>query len=42
MEVFKRGLRDCTPVILKNCGHLPMIERPEDTAKHYLTFLKAK
>ncbi len=42
VQVFKKGLPDCTTVIMKDCGHLPMIERPEETAKHYLDFLKGK
>jgi len=41
-DVFKKGLPDCTAVIMKDCGHLPMIERPQEAAEHYLTFLKRK
>lgn len=26
-------------VIMKNCGHMPMIERPEEAANHYRKFL---
>jgi abhydrolase domain-containing protein 6 len=42
VEVLKKGLPDCTVVIMKNCGHLPMIERPQEAAEHYLAFLKGK
>ena len=37
--VIKKGLPGSTIVVLKNCGHLPMIERPGETARHYLEFL---
>ncbi len=40
--VLTKGLTNCTSVILKDCGHLPMIERPEEAAGHYLAFLKGK
>jgi len=40
VQVLKKGLPDCTAVIMKDCGHLPMIERPEEAATHYLAFLK--
>jgi abhydrolase domain-containing protein 6 len=42
VEVLKKGLLDCTVVIMKNCGHLPMIERPQEASEHYLAFLKGK
>jgi pimeloyl-ACP methyl ester carboxylesterase len=38
-DVIKKVLSDATIVILKNCGHLPMLERPEETAKYYSEFL---
>jgi pimeloyl-ACP methyl ester carboxylesterase len=38
-DVIKKGLPGSTIVVLKNCGHLPMIERPEETAGYYLEFL---
>jgi pimeloyl-ACP methyl ester carboxylesterase len=41
VQVLKKGLPDCTAVIMKDCGHLPMIERPQEAAEHYLTFLKS-
>ncbi len=39
VEVLRRGLPDSTVVIMKECGHLPMTERPEEAAGHYLEFL---
>ncbi len=39
-KVLKEKLPQCTTVILKNCGHAPMMERPEETAEHYLSFLR--
>ena len=40
VEVFRRGLPSCTAVIMKDCGHMPMLERPQDTAAHYEEFLR--
>ncbi len=40
-EVLEKGLPDSTTVIMKDCGHVPMMERPEETAQHYLKFLRA-
>lgn len=42
VQVFKSGLPNCTAVIMKDCGHVPMVERPQEAAEHYLTFLKSK
>ena len=39
-NVLEKGLLNSTTVIMKGCGHCPMIERPEETAQHYLEFLK--
>lgn len=39
VKVFRRGLRDERVVVMKDCGHVPMIERPEETARHYRAFL---
>ncbi len=38
-DVIKKGLPGSTIVVIKNCGHLPMIERPDETARYYLEFL---
>jgi len=40
-KVLEEGLPNSTTVIMKNCGHSPMIERPEEAAGHYLAFLKS-
>ena len=40
-KVLEEGLPNSTTVIMKNCGHIPMIERPEEAAGHYLAFLKS-
>lgn len=39
VEVMRPLLRKPTVVIMKDCGHLPMIERPAETAMHYQAFL---
>lgn len=39
IEVMKPLLKKPSVVIMENCGHVPMIERPEETAKHYQDFL---
>ena len=40
VQVLEKGLPNCTVVIMKDCGHLPMIERPQEAGEHYLAFLK--
>ncbi|BAN49507.1 alpha/beta fold hydrolase [Metapseudomonas resinovorans] len=39
IEVMKPLLKHPSVVIMKDCGHAPMIERPEETARHYQAFL---
>ncbi|UCJ15891.1 alpha/beta fold hydrolase [Pseudomonas sp. MM211] len=39
IEVMKPLLAKSSVVIMKGCGHAPMIERPEETATHFLTFI---
>lgn len=39
-EVLEQGLADSTTAILKDCGHAPMMERPQETARLYLGFLQ--
>ena len=39
IEVMKPLLKQPSVVIMPDCGHAPMIERPEDTARHYQAFL---
>lgn len=38
-EVFKNGLPNATTIIMEDTGHLPMLEHPSRTAKHYQQFL---
>ena len=42
VQVLEKRLPNCTIVIMKDCGHLPMIERPQEASGHYLAFLKSK
>ena len=39
IEVMQPLLPNAEVVIMKETGHLPMIERPAETAEHYLEFL---
>jgi abhydrolase domain-containing protein 6 len=38
-EVLKKSLPNSEIVIIKDCGHLPMLERPKETAGYYVSFL---
>lgn len=38
--VLEKGIPNSKKVIMKDCGHTPMIERPEETAGYYLEFIK--
>jgi pimeloyl-ACP methyl ester carboxylesterase len=40
--VFAAGIRNDTTAIMKDCGHVPMLERPAETAGIYLKFLNEK
>lgn len=39
VSVMQRALPDADVVIMESMGHMPMLERPAETAEHYLTFL---
>lgn len=41
VPVFERGLKNHQTMIINNCGHAPMIEKPEETATGYLSFIKS-
>lgn len=41
VDVMKPLLSKPSVVIMKNCGHVPMLERPAETAQHYQDFLNA-
>ena len=38
-EVLERSLPNVETVIMKDCGHMPMLERPKETAGYYVSFL---
>jgi pimeloyl-ACP methyl ester carboxylesterase len=38
-QVLQKGIGKSKVIIMKDCGHMPMIERPEETARHYLEFI---
>ena len=40
VPVFEKGLKNHKTVIIKDCGHLPMIEKPQETATQYIDFIK--
>jgi pimeloyl-ACP methyl ester carboxylesterase len=39
---LEKNLKNYRTVIMKDMGHCPMLERPEETAKVYMSFLKEK
>ena len=39
VPVFEKGLSNHKTVIIKNCGHVPMMEKPQETAERYLEFI---
>lgn len=39
IQVMEPLLKRPSVVVMKDCGHAPMIERPEETARHYQAFL---
>lgn len=41
-EVFHRKIKGSRVVIMKACGHAPMIERPEEAAGYFLEFIALK
>ena len=38
--ILNREISGSELVIMKDCGHAPMAERPEETANHYMKFLR--
>ncbi|RLA34636.1 MAG: alpha/beta hydrolase [Gammaproteobacteria bacterium] len=40
VDVMKPLLPQAEVIVMKDTGHLPMIERPADTAEHYLKFME--
>lgn len=39
VTILQAALDHPVTVLMKSCGHAPMIERPQETAEHYLKFL---
>ncbi|WP_374439527.1 alpha/beta fold hydrolase [Pseudomonas panipatensis] len=39
IDVMKALLPHPSVVVIRDCGHVPMIERPEESARYYLSFL---
>lgn len=40
VPILEKGIKVRRTVIMKDCGHMPMLERPEETAGYYLKFLQ--
>ncbi len=40
-DILRSAIPDAEVVVMKNTGHAPMIERPQDTANAFLAFQKA-
>ena len=41
-EVFQKGIKNSRSVIIQDCGHMPMLEKPAETAAIYRDFLEGK
>ena len=42
VPIFEKGIKNSKSVILKECGHLPMMEKPTESASFYQDFLNGK
>ena len=42
VPVFEKNIKNSKSVIIKECGHLPIMEKPAETASIYNDFLKAR
>jgi abhydrolase domain-containing protein 6 len=42
VPILEKGLKTYKTVIMKDTGHMPMVEKPEETAKAYMSFLNEK
>jgi abhydrolase domain-containing protein 6 len=37
--VLQKEIKNSKAIMMKDCGHVPMLERPEETANYYLEFI---
>lgn len=42
LPIFEKKIKNAKSAIIKECGHLPMLEKPQETAAVYKDFLKGK
>ena len=42
VPIFEKNIKGSKSAIIKECGHLPMMEKPQETASIYQDFLKGK
>jgi len=42
VQIFQKNIKNSQSAIIKECGHLPMLEKPQETASVYQDFLKGK
>jgi abhydrolase domain-containing protein 6 len=42
VSALEKNLKNYQTVIMKNTGHAPMLEKPQETASYYVTYLKEK
>ena len=40
-RVFQSIIPNATLTVIENCGHVPMVEKPEETASAYMEFVRA-
>jgi pimeloyl-ACP methyl ester carboxylesterase len=42
VSVLEKNVKNYHTVIMKDTGHIPMLEKPQDTASYYMSYLKGK
>ena len=42
VSVLEKNLKNYQTVIMKDTGHAPMLEKPQETASYYVNYLKEK
>jgi len=42
VPIFEKGIKNSKSLIIKECGHVPMTEKPQETASIYQDFLNGK